>query len=137
MTTPSPLYIGGGGGRKIIVEKIHNISKLKERRKELRNNLTPAEAKMWDYLKNSQLYGKKFRRQHSVGGYVLDFYCPSEKIAKELDGEIHNLEDVKEYDQNRMEYLDSCGIKVLRYKNKSVFEDINKIIIEIKKHFNK
>jgi very-short-patch-repair endonuclease len=119
------------------MKKIHNISRLKERRKELRNSLTPAEAKLWTILKNSQLCGKKFRRQHSVGGYVLDFYCPLEKIAIELDGEIHNLKDVKEYDQNRTEYLDSSGIKVLRFKNKSVFDETNKVIGEIKKHFKK
>ncbi len=54
-------------------EKIHNINLLKERRKKLRNSLTPAEAKLWSLIKNSQLENRKFRRQHSVGPYILDF----------------------------------------------------------------
>ena len=58
----------------------------KTKRKKLRNNLTPAEAALWNLLKNSQLEGRKFRRQHSVGFYILDFYCPSERMAIELDG---------------------------------------------------
>jgi very-short-patch-repair endonuclease len=115
--------------------RIHNISRLKERRKELRNSLTPAEAKLWTMLKDSQLYGKKFRRQHSIGGYVLDFYCPSEKIAIELDGVIHTHKDVKEYDYNRTQYLESIGIKVLRFRNKQIFEEPYKVLAELRKHF--
>jgi very-short-patch-repair endonuclease len=73
-------------------EKIHNVKQLKERRKQLRNSLTSAEAKLWGLLKDSQLENRKFRRQHSVGPYILDFYCPSEKLCIELDGEIHYTE---------------------------------------------
>ncbi len=62
-------------------QKIHNIIALKQNRKELRSNLTPAEAALWKILKNSQIEGKKFRRQHSVGPYILDFF-PS--ISAEL-----------------------------------------------------
>ena len=64
-------------------EKLHNIRPLKKNRKQLRNRLTPAEAKLWSLLKNSQLEKRKFRRQHSVGPYVLDFYCPSERLCIE------------------------------------------------------
>jgi very-short-patch-repair endonuclease len=60
-------------------QKIHNAQGLKETRKELRNSLTPAEAKLWSLLNNSQLENRKFRRQHSAGPYVLDSYCPSER----------------------------------------------------------
>ena len=69
--------------------KIHNRKYLKEIRRILRKNLTPAEALLWKALQKSQLDGKKFRRQHSVGNYILDFYCPAEKIAIELDGMPH------------------------------------------------
>ena len=70
-------------------KKVNNLPYLKTFRKELRNNLTPAEAKFWKIVQNKNLEGRKFRRQHSVGNYILDFYCPSEKLAVELDGEVH------------------------------------------------
>ncbi|WP_208643530.1 endonuclease domain-containing protein [Pedobacter miscanthi] len=85
--------------------KIHNLKYLKEWRKELRNNLTPAEATMWKYLQNSKLDGRKFRRQHSVGNYILDFYCPSEKLAIEIDGSCHDDDSAQLYDQKRTDYL--------------------------------
>ncbi len=69
---------------------IHNIKYLEVLRKDLRNNLTPAEATLWKYLQHSKLDSRKFRRQHSVNNYIIDFYCPSEKLGIELDGNIHN-----------------------------------------------
>jgi hypothetical protein len=66
-------------------EKIHNITNLRENRKQLRSSLTPAEAKLWSLLKNSQIENKKFRRQHSVGPYVLDFYCVFENTEGVLE----------------------------------------------------
>src|SRR3990172_13056637 len=102
-------------------EKIHNVKNLKENRKKLRNNLTPAEAKLWSLLKNGQLENRKFRRQHSVGQYVLDFYCPSEKLCIELDGIVHLTEEGYEYDTARTEYLKTLNIRVMRFENKDVF----------------
>ncbi|MHA6250128.1 endonuclease domain-containing protein [Pontibacter sp. CAU 1760] len=64
---------------------LHNRKYLKENRRELRHNLTPAEAELWKHLQGSQLAGRKFRRQHSIGNFILDFYCSSEKMAIELD----------------------------------------------------
>ncbi len=110
-----------------------NNKKLKTLRKCLRKNLTPAEAKLWKYLQNKQLDGRKFRRQHSIGNYILDFYCPSEKLAIELDGEIHNIETQAEYDNDRDLFLFNCGIKVLRFENKVVFENTGYLIDCIKK----
>jgi very-short-patch-repair endonuclease len=67
--------------------RLHNLRWLKTRRRQLRRGLTPTEACLWTQLKKgSRLNGRKFRRQHSVGQYVLDFYCPAEKLAVELDG---------------------------------------------------
>src|SRR5262249_31179222 len=68
---------------------IHNIAANKPRGRQLRENLTPAEALLWTNLKNSQLDGKKFRRQHGVGPYFVDFYCPECRLAVELDGDGH------------------------------------------------
>jgi len=67
-------------------ERLNNLPALKYFRRKLRSKMTPAEAKLWTYLKGKQLEGKKFRRQHSVSRYILDFYCPSSKLAIELDG---------------------------------------------------
>ena len=116
-------------------EKIHNITALRDNRKKLRNSLTHAEAKLWTFLKNSQLENKKFRRQHSVGPYVLDFYCPSEKICIELDGEGHYNEASFEYDSARTEYLNSLNIKVIRFENNDVFENTEGVLEEIRRNF--
>ncbi len=116
-------------------EKIHNINPLKGRRKELRNSLTPAEAKLWSLLKDSRLENRKFRRQHSVGPYILDFYCPAEKLCIEMDGEGHYTEAGFEYDPARTEFLNSLNIRVLRFENKMVFENPEGVYEEIKGAF--
>jgi very-short-patch-repair endonuclease len=114
---------------------IHNISNLKSSRKELRNHLTSAEATLWKYLQKSQLEGRKFRRQHSVGKYVLDFYCPSEKLAIELDGAHHFTPCGADYDNERTSFLNSLNIRVLRFENKLVFNHIEGVLSEIKSQF--
>lgn len=70
--------------------EIHNRKYLKQRRKDLRNNATISEKRLWIALKKSQLKGRKFRRQHSIENYIVDFYCPSEKLIIEVDGNMHN-----------------------------------------------
>ena len=116
------------------MSKIHNHKYLKQRRKKLRNSLTPAEAGLWILLKSSALGGLKFRRQHSVGNYILDFYCPEYKLAIELDGEWHNTEEQKLKDDKRTAYLNSVGITVLRFENKEVFEGTDNLLEEIRMH---
>jgi very-short-patch-repair endonuclease len=121
--------------------KLHNLHSLKPLRKHLRNNSTSAEATLWKILKNSQVGGYKFRRQHSVGKYVLDFYCPSLQLAIELDGESHvDLINIAR-DAERDEWLNEQKIIVFRYENRWVFEypeSIKKDILEfgekMKKH---
>ncbi|MBI4843837.1 MAG: endonuclease domain-containing protein [Nitrospirae bacterium] len=115
--------------------KIHNIKNLKVNRKKLRNNLTPAEAKLWSLLKESQIEDRKFRRQHSVGPYVLDFYCPSEKPCIELDGVAHFTDSGYEYDTARTEYLTAFNIRVIRFENKDVFENTEGVLKVIKENF--
>ena len=85
--------------------------------------MTPAEASFWNLVKNSNLDGRKFRRQHSLGPYILDFYCPSEMLAIELDGEIHYDDQALVYDAERKLFLNYFGIKVLRFENRFVFEE--------------
>ena len=116
-------------------QQINNRPELKQNRKDLRNNLTPAEAKLWTLLKSKKLDGRKFRRQHSVGNYILDFYCPTEKLAIELDGAHHFTEDGLKYDEARTTYLNSVGIRVVRFENRLVFDDPEFVLREIKKYF--
>ena len=70
--------------------RLNNLPQLKHFRRKLRSHLTPAEAKLWTYLKAKQLDGHRFRRQHSIGGYILDFYCAASKLAIELDGQAYD-----------------------------------------------
>ena len=117
--------------------QISNLPYLKTFRKELRNNLTPAEATLWKLLKGKQLEGRKFRRQHSVGNYILDFYCPSEQIAIELDGQGHFEASQAEYDRERDLFLNYFGIRVLRFENKVVWENPEGLLEEVKSYFGK
>jgi very-short-patch-repair endonuclease len=108
---------------------------LKDRRKHLRNFSTSAEASLWILLKGRQLDGRKFRRQHSIGSYVLDFYCPSEMLAVELDGEPHFTEEGINYDRIRTEYINDMGIRIVRFENLKVFEQPEAVLEEIKRCF--
>ncbi len=115
--------------------QIHNRKYLESFRKDLRNNGTSAEACLWKYLSKSQLEGRKFRRQHSIGDYIVDFYCPKEKLIIELDGEIHNTSNAKEKDETRTIYLNELGFVVIRFENKMVFDHLPSVLQEIKDHF--
>lgn len=117
------------------MSEIHNRKELEKFRKDLRNNSTSAEATLWKYLKGQQL-GKKFRRQHSVGNYIVDFYCASDRIAIELDGEKHFEEEGMKYDAERTEYLQNLSIKVIRFENAGIFEDVQAVLREIKAVFS-
>lgn len=118
-----------------VVNKLNNLPHLKTFRKTLRNNLTPAEAKLWTMLQSKQLEGRKFRRQHSVANYILDFYCPSEKLAIELDGQGHFEATQAEYDYERDLFLQHCGIKVLRFENKWVWNNPEGLLENVKSNF--
>lgn len=120
---------------KSFTQKVNNLSYLKDKRKSLRNNPTPAELKMWSFLKGKKLEDRKFRRQHSIGNYILDFYCPNEKIAIELDGEGHNNVNQSEYDNNRTLFLKELNIRVLRFENEQVFTNTERVLEAIKREF--
>jgi very-short-patch-repair endonuclease len=113
----------------------HNLGSLKQRRRSLRARLTPAEALLWKHLQHSQLENRKFRRQHSAGPYVLDFYCPAERIAIELDGAAHDHERAQANDRRRDEFLADAGIQVLRFENEQVVKNLEGVLFEIRRHF--
>ena len=119
-----------------MMNRLHNLPQLKERRRQLRNSLTPAEALLWKNLQCSQVGGRKFRRQHSVGPFVVDFYCPACRLAVELDGQGHFDSTRSEYDVKRMRFLEQEGIRVLRFENRQVFESLEEVLAVIQVHLN-
>lgn len=101
---------------------LFNTDETKDFRKSLRRNLTPAEAFLWNELKAQKLGGKKFRKQHSIGIYTVDFYCPEEKLIVELDGQQHFEIGADYKDELRTNYFESLGLRVVRFENKDVFD---------------
>ncbi|MCX8105677.1 MAG: endonuclease domain-containing protein [Ignavibacterium album] len=118
-------------------KKIFNRKELKPRRKELRSNLTYAEVFFWQQVKDRQLDGRKFRRQTSIGSYIVDFYCPEEKLVIELDGEVHFNEEAIKYDEDRTKYIESLGLKVIRFENNEVLKNTEYVLNEIRNFFKK
>ena len=108
--------------------KLNNLSQLKERRKQLRNNSTTEENILWSKLKNRKIFNFKFRRQHSIAYYILDFYCPEKKLCIELDGNQYNQKDNLDYDKNRTEFLNAVGIEVLRFNNYQINTNIDEVV---------
>jgi very-short-patch-repair endonuclease len=94
--------------------------------RQLRKEVTPAEAKLWAYLRGNKLEGVNFRRQHAIGKYIVDFCSPKAKLVIELDGSQHL--DQKDYDENRTEYLASRGYNVIRFWNNDVMNRIEDIM---------
>lgn len=111
--------------------KVHNIHKLVSRRKKLRKNQTPEEEKLWWCLRNERL-GIKFRRQHSVGGYIIDFYCPSKRLIIEIDGGVHLQKENREYDSIRNKFFKELDYLVLRFSNTQIEQNINEVLEIIK-----
>jgi very-short-patch-repair endonuclease len=112
-----------------------NKAVLKYFRKKLRNRSTSAEAQLWNLLKNRQLGGRKFRRQHGLGNYIVDFYCSEEELIVELDGDPHGEYYKIEEDKIRDERLGTLGYKILRFENKLVFQDPEYVLGQIKSSF--
>ena len=86
---------------------------------------------MWLNVKGGQLNGHKFRRQCSIGRYVVDFYCPRAKLAVEIDGKSHLGAEAREYDKDRAEFIESAGVKIIRFSNEQIYNDLNGVLLEI------
>ena len=112
----------------------HNAPSLKTRRQELRSTMTPAEIKLWQAIKHRQLNGLKFRRQHSIGRYIVDFYCPSAKLVVELDGAAHDSESAWRYDEQRTALISSLGLTILRFENRVIMENLDGVLSLITEH---
>jgi very-short-patch-repair endonuclease len=99
--------------------------------KELRSNQTEAEALLWEVLRNRQINGLKFRRQHPVCSFIVDFYCNEAHLIIELDGSIHDEPKTLERDKMRTDVFIEKGLKVIRFKNEDVMNDLNYVIHKI------
>lgn len=101
---------------------------LKDKRKVMRDTMTPAEERLWEEIKSKKL-GVKFRRQHIIGNYIPDFVALSCKLVIEVDGEIHKYQ--KEADEQRTFELNQKGYKVIRFTNEEVMQDIKHVLEKI------
>ena len=99
------------------------------RARELRHAETPAEHKLWQRLRDQQLAGYKFRRQHPIGSFVVDFYCPAARLVVEVDGESHLAQ--AEFDARRTEWLQQYGYRILRVTNSEVYTEIEGVLTAI------
>lgn len=105
----------------------------KEKRRVLRKEMTDAERVLWSKLSGRQLCGLKFRRQYGLGEYIADFYCPELRLVIELDGGQHYLEEGKEYDAIRAEYMAAMGIRTIRFPNNEVLKNLVGVLAEIER----
>jgi len=102
---------------------------LRQRAKELRKKMTPAERLLWSRVRGHQLGGLKIRRQHPLGRFIADFYCTDARLVLEVDGGIHDR--LVERDAARTEYLEQRGFRVMRIRNEEIERDIEKVLADI------
>ncbi|MFA7234054.1 MAG: N-6 DNA methylase [Terrimicrobiaceae bacterium] len=124
--SPRPSPRGRGG---------FQFAGLVEKARELRKGQTPAEEALWEIIRNRQLCDLKFRRQHQVGDYIVDFFCAEHGLIVELDGSVHDTPERKKIDAKRDAYLRSLGHTVLRFSNARVFDDTENLLAEITHSF--
>ncbi|MEH2358588.1 endonuclease domain-containing protein [Nostoc sp.] len=111
--------------------KLYNKNSEIEKRRLLRQNITKAEKLIWDKIRDRQLENCKFRRQYSVDKFVIDFYSSEFKLGIEIDGESHFQEGAAEYDNARQEFIESAGIKFIRFTNNDVYANLSGVLESI------
>lgn len=107
-----------------------------KRAKDLRVESTKAEEALWNLLSNKKFMGLKFRKQHAIALFIVDFYCHSLKLVIEVDGSIHDREDVKERDQFREEQLKNFGLHVVRFSNEIVINRPEEVLTKLSEIVN-
>lgn len=86
---------------------------------------------MWHMLRDRKISNQKFRRQHPVGPFFVDFYCHEALLVIEVDGDVHLIKEVKDRDEERQEYIENLGLRVLRFTNAEVLDEPDRVVIEI------
>lgn len=111
--------------------QVYNNQTTKENRRQLKKQMTEAEQLLWKHIRNDSL-GVRFRRQYGIGNYIADFYSTSLKLVIELDGSGHFTPESFEYDKIREEFMNSLGIKTIRFNNNDVMTNIEGVLERIK-----
>lgn len=119
------------GQGEVVMPRVFNRSESKDTRRRLRKAMTRAEAVVWAKLRRKQILGHVFRRQYSVGPYVIDFYCPGLKLAVEIDGDSHFLDGAEAADQRREAFISGFGIRFLRFTNEEVYRNLEGVLESI------
>jgi len=104
---------------------------LKPRARSMRKDPTPAEAKLWSRLRKKQVAGLRFRRQHPIGQFIVDFYCAEARLVIEVDGSVHDEPEVAERDTSRQQHLESLGLRVFRVTNGLVMRELDAVVERI------
>jgi very-short-patch-repair endonuclease len=117
-------------------DPLHNHPSVKHHRKALRATMTPAEKRMWTALRRRQIGGKKFRRQHSIGPFIVDFFCMEERLAIEIDGSVHDDPLRAAYDVERQQFLEAHGIRVVRFSNEQIRDSLDEVLDVIREHID-
>ena len=105
-----------------------------DRANAMRKEMTEAEQTLWSVIRKRQLLGFKFRRQHPISQFIADFYCHEKKLVVEVDGGYHNEPTQAEHDQQRTYELEKIGIRVLRFSNEEIKDDMEAVIEKIRKY---
>ncbi|MBI4426742.1 MAG: endonuclease domain-containing protein [Candidatus Kerfeldbacteria bacterium] len=105
--------------------RIYNLTKYVDRRRSLRRDSSKAEVVLWNALKTKQFMGLKFRRQHSIGNYIADFYCRELRLVVEVDGDSHGAVHQQAYDRRRTAWLQSMFFRVVRFTNDDVLHNLD------------
>jgi len=106
-------------------------SRLLAVKRRLRTEMTAAEQRLWSRLRQGQLHSHKFRRQHGIGPYIVDFYCPERGLVVEIDGETHAAADQIRHDKKRETYLKALGLRVVRYTNEDVLHNLDGVLEDL------
>ena len=106
-------------------------------KRRLRSEMTFAEKQLWSRLSSKQLQSLKFRRQHGVGPYIVDFYCPKKGLVIEVDGDTHADESQRTKDRERERYLESLGLQVIRYTNQEVLKNLDGVLEDLNQKLSK
>ncbi|MDP2917909.1 MAG: endonuclease domain-containing protein [bacterium] len=109
--------------------KLYNQKSQNEIRRKLRHEMPKAEMVLWSQLRAKKIKNCKFRRQYGIGKFVVDFYAPRHKLAIELDGDSHfESEESEKYDKMRQKFIESFGIKILRFTNNDIYESLEHVV---------
>lgn len=114
-----------------VQQTIFNRKRQKEARQSLRNNMPMPEQLLWLRLRGKGCSGFKFRRQHGIGPYIVDFYCPDNQLVIEIDGDSHYVPGAAAHDSQREQYMKKLGIKTIRFTNTAIRENIEAVILKI------